>query len=122
MAEYDRFTTCNTILHPEMNLMFPAAKGVINPHLHWPPGTKLRVYFRTGKFPTWRMNSHPRMEFLTCGKILEMANIWRRRGGVTIPELVLTEDIQESDIRVFLSGKIYIPNFHFNKATITDTN
>ena len=100
-------TACNTILHPEVNPMFCAAGGVIYPHLHWPLGKKLRVHFRVrNKFPTWRMeSSNPRAELITSDQILDIANIWRRCGGDAIPELVKTENKQESDIRVFLSGK-----------------
>ena len=113
MADEDRikpYTTCNTIFCPEVNPIFTAAGGVIYPRLHWPPGKKLRVYFRVkhNRFPTCRMDSDPRAELITSDKILEMANIWRRHGGDTIPEFVKTENKQESDIRVFVSGKLLI--------------
>ena len=100
------YTACDTIFHPEVNPMFRAAGGVIYPHLHWPPGKKLRVHFRVHKkFPTWRMMSSDREELITSRMILDMANIWQRHGGDTIPEFIRTENIQESDIRVFVSGK-----------------
>ena len=98
---------CNTIFCPEVNPMFSTAGGVIFPRLHWPLGKKLRVYFRAkrDRFPTWRMESDPRAELITSDKILDMANIWRRCGGDTIPEFVKTENKPESDIRVLVSGK-----------------
>ena len=101
------YTACNTIFRLEVNPTFRAAGGVIYPRLYWPPGKKLRVHFRVHKkFPTWRMeSSNPRAELITSDTILNMANIWKHCGGDSIPEFVKTENKQESDIRVLVSGK-----------------
>ena len=110
------YTACNTILHPEVKpIVVSASGGVIYPLLYWPPGEKLRVYFRTHKFPTWRLESDPRKELITSDKILDMANVWRRRGGDAIPVFVKTENEQESDVRVLLSGNILtrFASFHY---------
>ena len=99
-------TCCNSIFVPdEEKSEFSDAGGVIYPYLRWTPGMKLRVHFGDKTFPTWKMKSEPRSELLTSDKILEMANIWRRCGGATIPEFVKTEDRQESEIRVKITGK-----------------
>ena len=105
----DCIKTCHTILHSKENPMSSgcAAGGVTYYQRHWSPGQNLQVYFRCNKlkFPTWRMESHPRKECITSEKILEIANIWSRRGGHIIPKFVLTENEEDSQIRVFLSGK-----------------
>ena len=100
-------TCCNSIFVPDEEKSEFSAGGVIYPYLRWTPGMKLRVHFAIGdkKFPTWRMESDPRKEVLSSEKILEMANIWRRCGGATIPEFVKTENRQESEIRVKITGK-----------------
>ena len=110
------YTACNTILHPKVKPIVSAAGGVIYPLQHWSPGEKLRVYFRDCKFPTWRMESDPRKELITSDKILYMANVWRRCGGDAIPEFVKTENEQESDVRVLLSGNISwtLKTFHLS--------
>ena len=70
---------------------------------------ELKVFFmvRNNQMPTWRLTTGIK-ECIYRDLILKWANVWSdeaAKKGVSVPKFVLTETIEDSDIRVKLGGK-----------------
>ena len=105
-----------------------AAGAPSYPVLRWPDENKekgLKVHFKgyttkagEEKMCTYRVEIGGIVQYINVDTILKWANLWSEHGG-NIPKFTVTQDLDESDIRVQLAGKFTLLNVNVSVIDCT---